>query len=111
MQDSLLQLGYRVVKTSWHQEALEPAPHPLYQVQVWAVRRQTIQSQPLRLPPRLTLSNHPGGVKRCIVQDDHARLALSLRLLGQSIQVVLNLSAAARTLDQGVLYALAFPFH
>jgi hypothetical protein len=78
MQDGLLQLGYRVIEAPWHQEALEPAPHPLYQVQVRAVRWQTIQPQPPRLPPRLALSNRPGSVERRVVQDDHVRLALSL---------------------------------
>src|SRR5215210_2554698 len=110
MQDSLLQFGYRIVEASWHQKALESAPHPLYGVQVRTVRWQTIQPQSSRLPPCLTLPNHPSRVKRSVVQDDHTRLALSPCLLGQSVQVVLNLSAAARTLDQGVLQPLDFPF-
>ncbi len=38
-QDGLLQLCQRVVVAARHQEALEPAPHPLYRVQVRAVRR------------------------------------------------------------------------
>src|SRR3712207_7092078 len=34
---SLPQLGYGIVEASWHQEAFESAPHPLYQVQVRTV--------------------------------------------------------------------------
>jgi hypothetical protein len=65
-----------------------------------------------RLPPFLTLSSHPGRVKRRVVQDDHARrlALLLLRLLDQSVQAVLNLSTAVRALDQGVLQPLDFPF-
>jgi hypothetical protein len=110
MQDGLLQLGYRVVEAPRHQEAFEPSPHPLYRVQVRAVRRQALQPQPPLLPPRLTLSNRPGSVKRRVVQDNHTRLALSLRLLGQSVQVTLNLCTAARTLDHRVFQPLGFPF-
>src|SRR5215210_2123055 len=110
MQDGLLQLGYRVVEASWHQKALEPTPHSLYQVQVRAVRRQSIQPQPPRLPPCLALSNRTRGVKRRVVQNNHATLALSLGLLGQSVQVALDLPTATRTLDQGVLQPLDLPF-
>src|SRR5215210_7196317 len=106
MQYGPLQLVHRVVEASWHQEALESAPYSLDEVQVRAVRRQSVQHEPSGRPPRLTLPDRSGGVKRGVVQDHHARLALSLRLLRQGIQVDRHLPAAARTLDYGVLQPL-----
>jgi len=110
MQNSLLQLGHRVVEASWHQKALEPSPYSLDQIQVRAVGWQPVQSQSPRLPLLLALSNHPGGVKRRVVKYYHARLTLSLRRLGQSIQVAQNLPAAARSFDHGIFEPLAVSF-
>src|SRR5919202_6136602 len=101
-----LQLAHRVVEASWHQEALEPPPYSLDQVRVRAVRRQPVRREPSGRPPRLTLPDRSGGVKRGVVQDHHARLALSLRRLRQGVQVDRDLPAAARTLDHRVLQPL-----
>jgi hypothetical protein len=85
-QHSLPQVGYGIVEASRHQKAFEPAPHPLYQVQVRAVGWQPLQPQPPRLPRRLTLSDHPGGMERSVVHNHHARLG-QRSSLGQDIQV------------------------
>ena len=53
-------------------------------------------------PPSLwlTLPDHPGGVKRRVIQGNRARLALSsLRFLRQSLRVARDLPTMARTLD------------
>src|SRR5215207_5437356 len=57
----------------------------------------------------LELPRH--SVKRGVVQDHHAGLALSLRLLSKKgVQVAQNLLAAARTFDHRVLKPLALSF-
>jgi len=106
MQYRPLQLAHRVVEASWHHKALEPPPYSLDQIQVRAVRRQPVQHQPSGRPPQLTLSDRSAGVKRGVVQDHHARLALSLRCLRQGVQVERDLPAAARTFDHAVLQPL-----
>src|ERR671913_2615602 len=108
MHNGPLQLGHRIVEASRHQKAFEPAPHPLYRVQVRAVGRQSVQHKPSRLPRRLALSDHPGDVKRSVVQDHHARLGRRSSL-GQSIQVENNLLAVARTLQYPILQPLGSP--
>ena len=107
-QNGPFQLGHGIVEASRHQEAFEPAPQPLYRVQVRAVGRQPVQPQPLRLPRRLALSDDPGSVKRSVVQDRHARLGRRSSL-GQSIQVADNLLAVARTLQYPILQPLGSP--
>lgn len=109
MQDSLLQFGYTIVEPARHQEAFEPSPHPLYEVQVRTIGWQSVQYESPRLPPPLTLSNDPGGMKRSVVQNHHARLLLLLRFSRQSVQVAENLPAVARTLQHPVLQSLLSP--
>ena len=110
MHNGLLQLTHRIIEASWQQETFEGAPSTLDEIQVRTVGRQPVQPQPLRRPLLLTLPNHPGCVERGVAQDHHASLVRPLRLLGQSIQVALNLCAAARALDQGALQTLDLPF-
>jgi hypothetical protein len=105
VQYGLLELSQRVVESAWHQEALEPSPHPLNEVQVRTIRRQPLQCESPGLPILLARSNDPGCVKRGVVQNYHARLVLLLCFLRQGVQEVAeDFPAVARTL-KSILYS------